>query len=163
MTRYAANTDVSSDRSRAEIEKTLERYGARQFMYGWDTGRAVVGFIINDRQVRFTLPLPDRDSLEFTRTPTGRARAANQVREAYEQAVRQRWRALNLVIKSKLEAVETGIVGFDAEFLAHLVLPDGQTVGDTIVPSIREAYETNTMPELLPQYSRPALTAGCSA
>lgn len=33
---YAAATDVSSDRTRAEIEKTLLRYGAERFSYGWD-------------------------------------------------------------------------------------------------------------------------------
>jgi hypothetical protein len=160
MTKYAANTDVSSDRSRAEIERTLERYGATKFMYGWDEGRAIVGFAINDRQVRFVLPLPDRNDPEFTRTPTGRARAANQVREAYEQAVRQRWRALNLVIKAKLEAVGTGIVTFDAEFLAHLVLPDGRTVADDVVPKIQRAYEDHGVPELLPTYAgQKALTA----
>ncbi|OBS01843.1 hypothetical protein A9W98_17820 [Mycobacterium gordonae] len=159
MSKYAASTEVSSDRSRAEIEKTLTRYGARQFMYGWDESNAVVGFVINSRQVKFVLPLPERDSSEFTRTPTGRARAANQIREAYEQAVRQRWRALALVIKAKLEAVESGIVTFDAEFLAHIVLPSGRTVADEIGPGIQRAYETNTMPELLPDYSRPALTA----
>ncbi|OBF17196.1 hypothetical protein A5725_24560 [Mycobacterium kubicae] len=159
MTKYAASTDVSSDRSRAEIEKTLTRYGARQFMYGWDEDRAIVGFTINDRQVRFVLPMPDRADREFTMTPTGRARAANQVREAYEQAVRQRWRALALVIKTKLEAVDSGIVTFDAEFLAHLMLPDGRTVGDHVVPGVAEAHETHQMPALLPNYSQKALTA----
>jgi hypothetical protein len=34
MARYASNTDVPSDRSRAEIERTLVRYGADEFMYG---------------------------------------------------------------------------------------------------------------------------------
>lgn len=58
MAKYAANTDVSSDRSRAEIERTLERYGARQFIYGWDQDRALVGFVLNDREIRFVLPLP---------------------------------------------------------------------------------------------------------
>ena len=159
MAKYAAGTDVSSDRSRAEIERTLERYGARQFMYGWNEGQAVIGFAINDRQVRFILPLPDRDSTEFTRTPTGRARAANQVREAYEQAVRQCWRALALVIKAKLEAVESGIVTFDAEFLAHIVLPDGRTVADDVVPKLVDAYRDHEVPSLLPDYGRKALTA----
>lgn len=152
MAKYATNTEVSSDRSRAEIERTLDRYGARQFLYAWEEGRAVVGFTINARQVRFILPLPDRDDPEFTRTPTGRARAATQVREAYEQAVRQRWRALNLVIKAKLEAVESGIVTFDAEFLAHIVLPDGRTVADDVVPKVVDAYQRHEMPALLPQY-----------
>jgi hypothetical protein len=159
MTKYAASTDVSSDRSRAEIERTLDRYGARQFMYGWDQDRAVVGFNIHDRQIRFVLPMPDRDSTEFTRTPTGRARAATQVREAYEQAVRQRWRALNLVIKAKLEAVDSGIVTFDAEFLAHIVLPDGRTVADDVVPKLVDAYRDHEVPSLLPEYGQKALTA----
>lgn len=161
MARYAAATEVSSDRSRAEIERTLARYGARQFMYGYDQTRAIVGFQINSRQVRFVLPLPDRNEREFTHTPSrGQKRTAAQHETAYEQAVKQKWRALNLVIKAKLEAVETGIVTFDAEFLAHLVLPNGRTVADEVVPMVERAYETNDMPALLPEYSRPALTAG---
>lgn len=159
MAKYAANTDVSSDRSRAEIERTLERYGARQFMYGWDQDCAVVGFVLNDREIRFVLPLPDRDSTDFTRTPTGRPRAATQARAEYEQAVRQRWRSLALVIKAKLEAVESGIVTFDAEFLAHIVLPDGRTVADNVVPRVQQAYRDHEMPSLLPEYSRKALPA----
>lgn len=128
-------------------------------MYGWDQDRAVVGFVLNQREIRFVLPLPDRDSTDFTRTPTGRPRAANQVREAYEQAVRQRWRSLALVIKAKLEAVESGIVTFDAEFLAHIVLPNGRTVADAVVPSVEQAYRDHEMPSLLTEYSRKALTA----
>lgn len=160
VTRYAASTDVTSDRSRAEIERTLTRYGAQQFMYGYDQTRAIVGFQINNRQVRFVLPMPDRADREFTRTPTGKQRVASQVAAAYEQAVRQKWRALNLVIKAKLEAVESGIVTFDAEFLAHLVLPNGRTVADEVVPMVETAYETNQMPVLLPDYGQAALTAG---
>lgn len=157
MTKYAASTDVSSDRSRAEIERTLVRYGATQFLYGYDQSRAIVGFTINHRQIRFVLPLPDRDSAEFTRTPTGRARAATARNEAYEQAVRQKWRALALVIKAKLEAVESGIVTFDAEFLAHIVLPDGRTVADEVVPRVQQAYEDHQMPALLPDYGQRAI------
>ena len=154
MAKYAASTDVSSDRHRAEIEKTKTRYGAQQFMYGWDEPSAIVGFIINGRQVKFALPLPDRDSTEFTRTPTGRARAATQVREAYEQAVRQRWRALALVIKAKLEAVESGIVTFDAEFLAHIVLPNGRTVVDEIGPASSRRTRPSRCPHCYPTTAR---------
>ncbi|AVO21643.1 hypothetical protein HWC44_gp042 [Mycobacterium phage ThetaBob] len=154
MAKYAANTDVSSDRSRAEIERTLNRYGARQFMYGWDEDQAIVGFVIHNRQVRFILPMPNRQDREFTKTPTGRSRAATQIAQAYEQAVRQRWRSLALVIKAKLEAVESGIVSFDAEFLAHLVLPNGHTVGDSVMPAVAEAYATGHTPALLPSVQR---------
>lgn len=151
MTRYAESTSVASDKSRAEIERTLARYGARSFMYGWDETRAVVGFIANDRQVRFLLPMPDRDAREFTHTPAKQLqRTPTQAEEAYEQAVRQRWRALALVIKAKLEAVEADIVTFDEEFAMHFLLPNGQTVGEWVTPQIEQAYATSSMPALLP-------------
>jgi hypothetical protein len=67
-----------------------------------------------------------------------------------EQAVRQRWRALALVIKAKLEAFESGIETFEQAFLANILLPDGQTVGQWMVPQVEQAYLTGTMPGLLP-------------
>jgi hypothetical protein len=156
MTRYAASTDVPTDRSRAEIERTLSRYGASHFMYGWDRDRAVLGFVAHGRQVRFVLSLPDRDASEFTETETGRPRSESATATAYDRAVRQRWRVLALVVKAKLEAVESGLVTFEDEFLAHLVLPGGATVADTIRERIVEAYATGEVPPLLPPY-RPAL------
>lgn len=151
MTRYAESTSVSSDKSRAEIERTLARYGASSFMYGWDQDRAMVGFVANNRQVRFMLPMPNRDDRAFTHTP-GRnlQRTAAQIETAYEQAVRQRWRALALVIKAKLEAVEAGIVTFDEEFAMHFMLPNGQTVGQWVLPQVEQVYAGGGMPELLP-------------
>lgn len=152
MGTYAQNTSVGSDRSRNEIEKTLSRYGATGFMYGWNKGNAIIAFEANERRVKFILHLPDKTSPEFTRTPTGRkTRSPSQVEQAYEQSVRQKWRALALVIKAKLEAVESEITTFEEEFMAHLLLPGGQTVGDWMGPQIEHAYETGQMPPLLPE------------
>lgn len=151
MSKYAADTNVTSDRSRAEIEKTLARYGAQQFMYGWSGEQAVVAFQMNGRRVQFVLPMPSRGDREFTHTPERRtARSASAAEAAYEKAVRQRWRALSLVIKAKLEAVESGITEFEDEFLAHIMLPNGETFGAWARPQIATAYSTNQMPALLP-------------
>lgn len=153
MSRYAANTEVSSSKSRDEIERILQRYGADQFMYGWQDQAAVVAFRANDRRVRFILPLPDRNSPEFTRYKRGyteHARTEEQATKLYEQAIRQRWRALALVIKAKLEAVEAGISEFEDEFLANIMLPTGQTVGEWMRPQVADAYLTGAMPQLLP-------------
>lgn len=160
MTRYAAQTDVSSARSRDEIERILNRYKATGFMYGWEGTRAVIGFVIHNRQVRFVLPLPDRESREFRLTETGRTRTAASSSAAYEQAIKQRWRALALVIKAKLEAVETGIVSFDQEFMAQLVLPDGRMVVEHVLPRVVQAIDEGTIAALLPQSGPLALTAG---
>lgn len=72
---YAQNTSVSAEKSRAEIERTLQRYGADQFMYGWDRSHAVVGFRMAGRQIKFLLPMPDRNDERFRLTPTGKERA----------------------------------------------------------------------------------------
>lgn len=145
---YASGTDVSSDRSRAEIERTLARYGADQFAYMSSRERAVVAFVVDGRQVRFVLALPDRQAREFTHHSRG-ARTAAAAENAYEQAVRQRWRALALVVKAKLEAVDAGIVTFEQEFLAHMVLPGGESVFDTVAPAIEHAYATGDVAPLL--------------
>lgn len=151
---------MSVEKSRAEIERTVQRWGAEQFMYGWSNERAIVGFVMRGRQLRFVLAMPDRNARDFTHTPSrGTRRTLTQQMEAWEQACRQRWRALNLVIKAKLEAVESGISTFDAEFLAQLVLPDGNTVGDTVIGNVERAYETNSMPALLPDYGLKAIDA----
>lgn len=151
MSQYAKDTQVSVAKSRIEIETTLERYGADQFLYGWKEEQAVVGFRMRGRQIKFTLPMPAKTDREFTHTPErGTARSASAALSAWEKACRQRWRALALVIKAKLEAVESGITEFDEEFLAHIVLPDGQTFGSFAVPQIAQAYDSGTMPALLP-------------
>jgi hypothetical protein len=153
MATYAAGTEVSTDRSMAEIRRTLQRWGATQFMWGESGEQSMVAFQMRGRQVRFVVPMPDKEAKEFkwTNHASPRRRTVNQQIEAYEQAVRQRWRALNLVIKAKLEAVEAQISTFEAEFLANTVLPNGRTVAEEIEPDIAHAYETQQMPELLPQ------------
>lgn len=157
--KYATDTQVQPETSRAEIERTLTRYGARQFMYGWGEHEgievAVVGFQAHGRQVRFHLRMPDPNDRTFRVTESGRQRTdKGAIAKAYEQAVRQRWRALALTIKGLLEAVEVGLLSFEEAFMAHIMLPDGTTVGDTVLPRVAEAYETNTMPSLLPDYRK---------
>jgi hypothetical protein len=150
MTRYAERTEVSSDRSRAEIERTLRRYGASAFMYGWTDNSVTVAFELAGRRIVFRLPMPDPNDREFNLTPTGKRRVQSAVEQAYEQAVRQRWRALALVIKAKLEAVSAGITTVEQEFLAHIQLPNGSTVGEWAAPQLEIAYARGTMPALMP-------------
>jgi hypothetical protein len=147
--RYAQNTSVPVERSRNEIESTLLRYGASQFMYGWGGQGAMIAFVITtpqgQRQVRFELPLPSRDERRFTHHSRG-PRTATEAERMWEQACRQRWRALLLVVK--LEAVESGIATFENEFLAYIMLPDGSTVSQLLGPQLQAAYDPDrgTMP-----------------
>lgn len=138
---YAADTSVPVSRSKAEVEDILTRYGAQAFASGWDQTRAWVEFIMGDRRIRMVVPLPAIDSPAFTRTASGKARTgAEAIRKAWEQACRSRWRALALVLKAQCEAVEVGIVTFDAAWLSFIVLPDGTTVGERALPQVALAY-----------------------
>lgn len=157
MTQYAAKTSVPVAKTKSEIEAIVERYGASQFVSGWDADRAAIGFTMAGRQIRFILPMPDKKDKAFThlkdRYGYEKLRAESAALASWEQACRQRWRALLLVIKAKLEAVETGISTIENEFLANIVLPNGRLVGDQIRPAIAHAYETGDMPPMLPDYS----------
>jgi hypothetical protein len=144
---FAVNTSVSVPKSKMEIEETLTRYGARGFMSGWKEDVAVIAFQIEHRQIRMHLSLPARTDRQFTHTDTGRRRTPASAKEAYEQGCRQRWRALNLVIKAKLEAVTCGITTFEEEFLAHIVAGEkGLTVGEQIMPMLNS--DSGKSPEL---------------
>lgn len=153
---YAKTTTVTVESSRAEIERTLVRYGATHFAYGWNPDAAMVEFAAQGRRVRFILPMPDQADPQFTtfrRSKYGPAesRTGAAAHKLWDQACRQRWRALALVIKAKLEAVEAGIAEFEDEFLANIVLPDGSTAGAWLRPQIAEAYDTGRMPPMLPE------------
>ena len=144
---YAASTDVSSERTRAEIEKTLQRYGAGMFAYGWDQERALISFSMKGRHIQFRIAMPAKTDRRFTETPSRKwRRSEQQALVAWEQGCRQKWRALALVIKAKLEAVEAGISTVEDEFLAATLLPGGATVSSWLQPQIEQAYKTGTAP-----------------
>jgi len=154
MARYASNTKVSSEKSRNEIERTLQRYGASGFGFWLEDDKALVQFTIENLKIAFNLPMPDRKSEEFTMSShvndwQRKPLAADTAHKRWEQACRQRWRALSLVIKAKLEAIDSGISTFQEEFMAHIMLPDGVTVGEKLVPGLTQLRETGQMPKLL--------------
>ena len=152
MSRYAENTEVSTDKSRVEIERILQRYGAPEdgFIYGRKGNSAFIGFEFHGVRFKIVLPLPDRMAEEFRYTPARRtARTPEQALAAWEQAGRQSWRALALVIKAKLEAVEAKIATFEDEFMAYRVLPSGRTVSEEIGPKLG-ALQAGQVPALFP-------------
>jgi hypothetical protein len=119
---YAEQTKVPVQVTQAEIEKLARRYGAKGFASAidWKANRAQVEFALEKRRVRFSMTLPDENAM---------------------QAQRARWRALLLVIKAKLEAVERGIETFDEAFLAHIVTKDGRTYGEIHLPQLEYAHD----------------------
>ena len=102
---------------------------------------------MSGRRVQIMLLMPSID--DYARTPRNSRRTAAAQRSAWEQACRQRWRALLMIIRAKLEAVESVITTLESEFMANILLPDGGTIGEWLAPQIDEAYGTESMPPML--------------
>jgi hypothetical protein len=67
-----------------------------------------------------------------------------------EQAARQKWRALLLLVKAKLEAVDANIATFEEAFVGDIVMPDtDKTVWEMAREPIKLAYETGEPVALL--------------
>ena len=124
---YAKSTKVSVPQSKAEIERLVKnKYGATAFGVMENAGDASIAFRMNDRNILFRMALPED-----------------------QQEERSLWRAMLLTIKGKLESAERGIENFEDAFLANIVMPDGRTVSQTVVPEIAKNYEGHSAPLLL--------------
>lgn len=144
---YARETEVSPEKSRADIERELKNFGATAFGYAYQPGYSVIVFEFKGRRMKFTLPMP-------TEADVKRDRSGNYVQPKFwkgrvEAETRRRWRSLLLSIKAKLVTVADGISTVEDEFMAHIVLPNGLTVGEWMTPQIESAYRSGGMPPLL--------------
>lgn len=113
--KYAKTTTVSVEQTKAEIEVLLKRYKATNYAAGYQGQLAFVMFSFADRAIRFNLFVPNAKDKRFNQGRTNPQRQA-------EQFERSMWRSLLLVIKAKLECVETGIETIEEAFLAQTLV-----------------------------------------
>lgn len=139
---FAEKTTVSIERSQGEIRKILGKFNATGFAYGEKPEMAMVQFEMASKRMKFMLPMAVCGVAKNTR---GWIMAEKQV----DQENRRRWRCLTLAIKAKLECVESGITTLEQEFMAHIMLPNGMTVGEAVLPQINQSYKDGKMPPLL--------------
>jgi hypothetical protein len=117
MRKFAANTRVCIERSRAEIERFVIKYGATRLATAYEGDRCMMAFEFQGHRVRFVLPSPDRNKYKRP--------------DVYAKEHRRLWRAFALIIKAQLEGVVSGVFAFEDVFLAHLVEPkSNRTYGE---------------------------------
>jgi hypothetical protein len=126
--KYAQDTSVPVGRSQENIRKLVRDRDATAFAVAEEDGRAAVSFKMAGRVLRFIISLPASDD---------------------PKEERRLWRALFMCIKAKLVIAEEGIETFDEVFLANIVMPNGQTVGQWAQPQVTQMVEGGNMPKLL--------------
>lgn len=149
---YAATTTVRVEKSKTDIEKVLTKYGASQFVTGWDKNRrqSFVQFDMLNRRIRIMVPMPLPD--DHSSTEGGRHRTTNQINAAMEQEEKRRWRCLLLIVKAKLEAVASNVAAFEEEFMPYIVTVSGRTIGEMIMPQLDRVAAAGELPPLLPSH-----------
>lgn len=158
MARYARRTTVSEGRSREEIERTLMRFGADEFIYGRSAGRVMIGFRYEGRAYRLQIAMPSGEDDEIRYVgpvradDTRRERSKAEVEKVLAKEVRRRWRVLAAYLKALVVGVEEGVLRWDEALLPYALLETGQTVAEQILPQMEAALANGTMkvPALLP-------------
>lgn len=130
---FAIDTKVPVERTQNEIRTLLGKYKADSFAFMEERDRAMIAFQLSGRKIKFTLPLPARVDNAGTTDKNRR-----------EKVCRSKWRALLLCIKAKLESVEQNIESFEEAFLAHVIMPNGQTVYEQLREPIALEYKNPT-------------------
>jgi len=154
--RFAEGTEVPSSKSKIELDLLLEKHGAQQRGIFEESGRGVVMFTMQKRQIRLTVKLPRIEEFMSPKdAPRGWWGWDKKRREAWaqqnvDQGAREAWRRLLLVTKAKLELVIDSGGSVESEFLANVLLSDGRTVHEAIEPQLAKSYDDGQMPPLLP-------------
>jgi hypothetical protein len=157
---YAKGTVVSVEKTVAELVGLVRRFGGSQIAQLDDSDRFVIGFSMAERQVRFIVGFDPPTHQRFSERRTGkygRRAATNEERIASsEQHRRERMRALLLVVKAKLESVESRVETFEEAFLANFVMPDARTLYEHVREPIKDAYllGPQSTARLLPDFSK---------
>ena len=78
-------------------------------------------------------------------TKEGKRRSESVIADKLEQGKKRVYRALLLVIRAKMESIESGIETMEQAFLSHLLLTDQSgnqaTVYETLKPRIERLYD----------------------
>lgn len=148
MSRFAERTKVPVARTQAKLLSLLKTHGATEtgIMESQEQGLSVLLCRLGSRMLRFEVMEPDRSKLRTT--ATGRLRSSGDIDAAVTRERRRRWRVLYLLVRAKLEVIESGDSTVDGEFLSNVLLPNGQTAGQTWTPALDRAYSTGEMPAL---------------
>lgn len=126
---YAVTTKVSVEQSATEIERMVMQRKATNYAKFTSLDSAMIAYEMQERRILFRLPLP---------------------KTLNDQQRRSKWRSLMLCIKAKFESIESGIETFEDAFLAHIVTPNGLTVGEQTRPALAALYKGEPMVPLLP-------------
>lgn len=126
---YAEGTTVPINASRAELTGLMIKHDVLEFGWMWDkatqTDRLL--FTMGAGQYRIDITKPTVEEI-YAKFPNHRDTDAK-----IDAEHRRRWRAAVLLLKAKLEFVDSGDTTMEREFLAYRLLPNGKTLEQVVI------------------------------
>ena len=139
---------TTGDKAMAEIQIILQKFGCNKFgsMTDWDAGTLIVQFEWNGIKVTFPASFKGYAAAYLKEKPyTTRMRCTKAEYEAKALDIGSMavFSILRDWIKAQVVAVETGLIGFDEVFMAHVMLPNGQRMiehvrGSDLMPQLED-------------------------
>ena len=129
-------TQVSADKTVAEIQKCLAEHGANAILNQYDTEGYIVALSfkikIREKNIGFKLPSDWRPVLKIMEEdPKTPQRLCNQ-----EQALRVSWRIVKRWIEAQMAILDTKMVKMEQVFLPYAITRSGKTIS--------EEFDTNS-------------------
>ena len=134
MTRYAEGTKVSVESSRGEITGILTKHGIDRIaqMVGPDGDQLV--FELAGQSYRLQIRRPTLEEVkERYVADGGRWNLVYDPQAKVDQEWRRRWRATVLLLKAKLEFIDSGDSTIEREMMPYLLVKGNQTLEDLLV------------------------------
>jgi hypothetical protein len=138
----------SGKAARDEVTKILSQFGCERvgFMDDFDKHEVLLAFTHRGQPVQLRASAKGWAALSLRANPW-HSRMRRSRHDYEHEALQQGHVAANSIlrdwIKGQITAVETGILSFEAVFMAHMLTNDGRTVGERL-------SETGMLPALTP-------------
>ncbi len=131
--RYAEGTSVSVASSRGEITGILTAHGVERM--GWQSGPEGDELLFELSGHRFRFPILKPTWADVRSQLVDQGRDPDRVYDPQTKVDaewRRRWRANVLLLKAKLEFIDSGDTTLIRELLPYMLAPGGKTVGELV-------------------------------
>lgn len=131
MTLFMESTEIAPEKSIAEIEACLAKYGATAILKDYEKGEIeALSFRIKvgTQEVPFRLPCRWKAIEEIFHKRADRYASEREVESRKAKARRVAWRQILRWVQAQMALVETSMVKVEEVFLPYIQGPGGQTV-----------------------------------
>lgn len=132
------NTSVPVTRSQDSIRKLILSHGGSSVAFvsqpPLEGFEAQVFIEAKTYRIRIRAECKPKESKRRHRSWSGRP-----VKDNTEEAAKRVWRVLFFHLKSVFEAAETGVMEFSELMLPYIVMHDGRTISDCVLPQLDKA------------------------